>query len=141
MNPKIKKQFFAVIDTNVLVAALITRHPDSATVQVVELIFNGRLIPLFNREILQEYTEVLHRAKFRIPKHLIDKLLPGIQKLGMELYRTDTKEIFPDAKNVVFYEVALSKPDAYLVTGNKKHFPNSPIIVSPSELMEIINRP
>lgn len=77
MNPKMKKLFFVVIDTNVLVAALLTRHPDSATVQVVELIFNGRLIPLFNREILQEYTEVLHRAKFRIPKHLIDKLLPG----------------------------------------------------------------
>lgn len=140
MNTNPKNQFFAVIDTNVLVAAMLTRHSDSATVQVVELLFQKRLVPLFNKEILQEYAEVLHRAKFCLPEPLIDNFLISIQELGMELHRTATQEIFPDTKDIVFYEVALSKKDAFLVTGNKKHFPFSPIIVSPSELIEIINK-
>lgn len=47
---------------------------------------------------------------------------------------------FPDPKDIVFYEVALSKDDAYLVIGNKKHFPNTPIVVTPAEMMEILQR-
>ena len=47
-------------------------------------------------------------------------------------------EIFPDPKDDVFYEVALSKEGSYLVTGNIKHFPKSPIVVTPAELLEIL---
>ena len=47
-------------------------------------------------------------------------------------------EIISDPKDIVFYEVALSKDDAYLVTGNKKHFPQKPIVVTPAEMMEIL---
>ena len=45
---------------------------------------------------------------------------------------------FPDPKDIVFYEVTLSKEDAYLVTGNKKHFPDKPIVVTPAEMVEIL---
>lgn len=34
----------------------------------------------------------------------------------------------------------MSKEDAYLVTGNKKHFPTNPIVVTPAELMEILDK-
>lgn len=56
----------------------------------------------------------------------------------MILGRTRTEEVIPDPKDVVFYEVALSKVESYLVTGNTKHFPKTPIVVTPSELLEII---
>ena len=49
-------------------------------------------------------------------------------------------EFFPDPKDIVFYEVALSKEDAYLVTGNKKHFPQKSIVVTPAEMLEILKR-
>ena len=49
-----------------------------------------------------------------------------------------SSENYPDPKDVVFYEVALSKDDAYLVTGNKKHFPQTPIVVTPAEMLEIL---
>jgi len=39
---------------------------------------------------------------------------------------------------MVFYEVAMSKENAYLVTGNMKHFPNKPIVVTPAEMVEIL---
>ena len=45
----------AVIDTNVLVSALLTSKSDTATVQVLEAIMNGQIIPLYNEEIISEY--------------------------------------------------------------------------------------
>jgi hypothetical protein len=47
----------------------------------------------------------------------------------------------PDAKDVVFYAVLMEKRkdnDAYLVTGNLKHFPLRPYIVTPREMLDIL---
>ena len=38
----------------------------------------------------------------------------------------------------MFYEVALSKEDSFLVTGNIKHFPEVDFVVTPAEMMDII---
>ena len=57
---------------------------------------------------------------------------------GLRVRRILSKESFPDPKDIVFYEVALSKDDAFLVTGNTKHFPNTPIVVTPAEMMDIL---
>ena len=48
--------------------------------------------------------------------------------------------VLPDIKDVPFYEVVLAKRDdaAYLVTGNIKHFPREPFIVTPRELLNIL---
>ena len=53
-------------------------------------------------------------------------------------FMKETKEEFKDANDIVFYEVALSKDDSYLVTGNIKHFPKVDFVVTPGEMMEII---
>lgn len=45
---------YAVIDTNVLVSALLSSHNDAATVQVVSRVFSGEIIPMFSAEILAE---------------------------------------------------------------------------------------
>ena len=50
-----------------------------------------------------------------------------------------SEETFIDKKDLVFYEVALSKEDSFLVTGNLKHFPKKPFIVSPAEMIQIIH--
>ena len=50
-----------------------------------------------------------------------------------------TDGVFPDPKDLVFYEVALSKEDSFLVTGNLKHFPKKPFVVSPAEMIQIIH--
>lgn len=129
---------YAVIDTNVFVSALLSRHPDSATVQVVNEILKNGICPLYNHEIINEYQDVLHRDKFHFPSAAIDYIISTIQELGIISERISSSEIFPDPNDVVFYEVALSKDAAYLVTGNTKHFPQTPIVVTPAEMMEII---
>lgn len=129
---------YAVIDTNVLVSALLSRYPDAATVQVVSAISKSGFRPLYNQEILAEYRDVLSRPKFSFPSQAIVSLLDAIQEIGILSDRIESQEFFPDPKDVVFYEVALSKDDAYLVTGNTKHFPNKPIVVTPAEMLEIL---
>lgn len=130
----------AVIDTNVIVSAYITKNLEAATSKVWEAVLQCKLTPIYNDEILDEYSEVLHRKKFGIPEHLIKWALDKIVTNGVRGERVLSEEFFPDPKDVVFYEVALSKADAYLVTGNIKHFPNIPIVVTPAEMMEILQR-
>ena len=96
------------------------------------------ICPLFNDDIIEEYTDVPNRPKFRLPTQMVDAVVHKIKEAGQHSQRIQSMEIFPDPDDAVFYEVALSKEDAYLVTGNAKHFPKSPIVVTPAEMLEII---
>ena len=131
---------YAVIDTNVFVSALFSKNINVATVKVLDAIFQGKIVPLYNDEIIAEYEEVLHRSKFHFTPSLVNKYLKSICKMGISSERVHSDEVFPDQDDVVFYEVSLSKEDAYLVTGNTKHFPKTPIVVTPAEMMEILQR-
>ena len=57
-------KIFAVVDTNVLVSALISKSIDSNPMKVFRAIVTEQIVPLYNDEILQEYQSVLSREKF-----------------------------------------------------------------------------
>jgi len=128
----------AVIDTNVIVSALITKRDDSTTRFILDYLFQGHIIPVFNDEILSEYYEVLSRKKFKLSPILISTVLDVIQEIGKSVEQVHCEIDLPDPKDVVFYEVSLAEESSYLVTGNIKHFPISPSIVTPSEMISII---
>lgn len=132
---------YAVIDTNVLVSALISSHNDAATVQVVDKMFSEEIIPLYCAEIIDEYDNVLHRKKFKFSEEIISILLSAIEQNGVLVEPSASGEILPDMKDLPFYEVVLEKQgdDAYLITGNIKHFSKRPFIVTPNQLLEILN--
>ena len=134
------KHYFIVIDTNVLVSGLIGRNQTSPPVGILNYLLaeRGVIIPLFNDEIIKEYETVLKRDKFNIDHKLVDDVIDRIKTIGISCERIESKEIFADANDIVFYEVALSKDDSYLVTGNIKHFPKVDFVVTPAEMMEII---
>ena len=131
---------YAVLDTNVLVSSLLTKNRDSATSLVLDAVFTGNMIPLYNEEILTEYDDVLHRPKFPFSEERIERLLSALRQFGLSVDPTPTGEILPDMDDLVFYEVVMEKRDdgAYLVTGNKKHFSERKFIVTPSEMMAIL---
>ena len=131
---------YTVIDNNVFVAALLTKNNDSATVKVYEAIAEGLITPLYHKDILQEYEEVLSRTKFKFSKEKIKNILDMIVKYGVEVYPKPTGEILIDMDDLIFYEVAMEKrdDDSYLVTGNKKHYPIRDFIVTPSEMIDIL---
>ncbi len=133
---------YAVIDTNVLVSALLSSHDDAATVLVVEKLFSGEVIPLFSDEILKEYNDVLRRAKFHFSEEKVSRLIRTIGKFGERVIPSPTGEMLPDMKDLPFYEVVVEKQEdnAYLITGNMKHFPLKPFIVTAKEFLDILNR-
>ena len=131
----------AVIDTNVLVSALLSKRDDTATVQVVEHLLSGEIIPVFSEEILAEYRDVLMRPKFGFDRGTIDYLLSAVEQFGILLSPSTAEVVLSDMKDLPFYEVALEIRDdsGYLVTGNLKHFPKEDFIVTPREMIEILN--
>ncbi|MCQ2050533.1 MAG: PIN domain-containing protein [Candidatus Saccharibacteria bacterium] len=131
----------ATFDTNVLVSSLLTHRDDSATVTVVRMMLEGKIVPLYNDEILCEYSEVLRRSKFHFPEARVQFLLDSIVAFGMNTNRLETGLLFPDMDDLVFYEVTMSKTedDAYLITGNIRHFQKQSNIVTPAEMLEIVN--
>lgn len=72
---------------------------------------------------------------------MIEYLLSAVEKYGILVDPSPSGITLPDMKDVPFYEVVLEKRDndTYLVTGNIKHFPKEPYIVTPRELLDILN--
>ena len=133
---------FAVIDTNVLVSALLSSNDDAATVRVFEMVLSGEIIPVYSSSIVKEYGDVLSRRKFGFSEDLVGYLLSSIEKYGVLVNPSPSGMILPDMKDLPFYEVVLEKREdgAYLVTGNIKHFPKEPFIVTPRELLELLGK-
>lgn len=132
----------AVVDTNVIVSALLSKKDDTATIQVFRAMLEGRFTPLYHEDILDEYEEVLYRPKFHLSEDVIQTVISAIKRYGIEVFPQSTGEILIDMDDLVFYEVAMEKRDdgAYLVTGNQKHYPVRDFIVTPVEMMEILNK-
>ncbi|MBQ2276174.1 MAG: putative toxin-antitoxin system toxin component, PIN family [Lachnospiraceae bacterium] len=133
---------YAVIDTNVFISALLSKRADTATVRVMDAMFEGRIVPLYHEDILAEYDEVLHRNKFHFKEETIQLVLNAVKQFGIEVFPQPSGEILIDMDDLIFYEVALDKreDDTYLVTGNQKHYPIRDFIVTPAEMMEILDK-
>ena len=129
---------YAVIDTNVIVSALLTHNPLVATAKVLDFLSEGRIAPVYNEDIMSEYQDVLHRRKFHFKEDKIQMVLNYIRHYGIHSDRIPYAGDMPDEKDRPFYEVSLSMDDSFLVTGNLKHFPATPKVISPAEMVAII---
>lgn len=131
---------YAVIDTNIFVSALITHNSNASTVKVLESMLFRRFIPLYNDEIIAEYEDVLHRRKFKLTEDSIRTVIDYVKLNGINSVRLPYDGDMPDEDDRVFYEVALSEEESFLVTGNLKHFPHTPKVVTASQMLEILAR-
>ena len=127
---------YAVIDTNVIVASLLTRNHDSATARVMNAVYEGKVIPLVCDEILGEYEEVLHRAQLKLDPAKCDYILSLIRDQAEPMHPVHTDASMPDEDDRIFFEIALAGQDVFdsrLVTGNLKDYPKADFVISPSE--------
>lgn len=134
-------KYFAVIDTNVVVSSMLKAN--SIPGKIIDYIKTNTIIPLVNKEILDEYLDVLTRNEFDFDPFKIDKLIKIIQEKGITLNREQSLEDFIDEDDIVFFEIVMSARntmDAYLITGNMKHYPIRKYIVTPREMIEIIEK-
>lgn len=133
--------YYAVIDTNVIVSSMLKKH--SIPWQIVNLVRKNIIVPLLNKEILQEYFNVITRNKFNFDNKLIQETIGQIKSKSIYLEREQTLEDFVDKDDVVFFEIVMSARntmDAYLITGNMKHYPIRSYVVTPSQMLEIIEK-
>ena len=126
-----------VIDTNVAVSALLSPCGNSA--QIIDKIFDEDLKPFYCDKILAEYSMVLARPRFRFSVEDQANVIEGIKKYGVVVEPSPCDIPFPDESDRVFYEVAKSA-DAYLVTGNAKHYLPEPFIINPAECIDLLNK-
>ena len=132
-------KYYAVLDTNVLVSAFLKTGSVPGQVAAEALI--GDIIPVVNDEILSEYEDVLNRQKFKFNKRAVRVFLDELKQRAVYAEAGMIEDVIKDPKDVVFYAVLMEKrkeEDAYLVTGNLKHFPLKTFVVTPREMMDII---
>lgn len=131
--------FYAVIDTNVLVSAFL--KSTSIPRIIIDYVFAGDIIPLYNEEIIAEYKTVLNRPKFHFPKESVEIVVNKIKEIGIHFDAISVNENLPDPKDVVFYAVTMNarnENEAYLVTGNIRHFPEKTFVVTPRQMLDIV---
>ena len=124
-----------VLDTNVLVSALLTPHGSPA--RVLDLALSGQLQIVYDDRILDEYRSVLRRERFRFDQAAVADLLAHLQSSGLHVTAPPQPPAGTDASDQAFFEVAMAGADA-LITGNVKHFPPTAgraLIVSPAALL------
>ena len=129
---------YIVLDTNVLVSGMFIREDriDTPPRKIVKMFLAGELTIFYSDAILAEYKEVLTRKKFNFSKHRIKKMLELAELLGVKIDPRGPKLKLQDTKDEPFLELAnaTNTLPAFLVTGNKKHFPNKKHILTPAEL-------
>jgi putative PIN family toxin of toxin-antitoxin system len=118
---------FVVLDTNVLVSALWSKNGEAA--KVLALVQNRAVTVCYDSRIMTEYRTVLERPKFSFTKFEIDSLLGQIEDDGFSIVALPLTIDFIDESDKKFFEVA-KHCDALLITGNLKHFPNDPNIIT-----------
>ncbi len=133
-------KYYAVIDTNVVVSSLL-KH-DSIPGEILDLVISKKIVPLLNKEIIDEYEDVLKRNKFGFSNAEVDNLIANIKANSIFLEREQTLEDFVDEDDIVFYEIVMSARhtmDAFLITGNIKHYPIRNYVVTPKQMIDIIS--
>jgi putative PIN family toxin of toxin-antitoxin system len=130
---------FIVLDTNVVVSALITPFGNAA--RILDMVISGDLKMLYDDRILTEYHEVLLRKKFGFAENDVDTLLEYIETEGLGITSTIINEPLLDKADIPFLEVAVSGKADALVTGNKRHFKVKSVkglkILSPDEFLKL----
>ena len=123
-----------VLDTNILVSALWTPAGNPST--IVGLLFSNKITPCFDQGILNEYRAVLSRPRLSFSSNRVDELLKAFTSRGISVTVFPSSIKFVDEADRKFYDVA-SYCEAYLISGNIKHFPKKPFIVTPAEFLKI----
>lgn len=119
-----------VLDTNVVVAGLL--NPHGAPGSIMNAVLGGRVSVIVDDRVLFEYRDVLSRPKFGFDHQYVESLLDYLEHTSERVTVSPIDNTVADPDDVAFYEVAIAGDADFLITGNLKHFPAKPYIVSPA---------
>ncbi len=136
-----KIKAFAILDTNVLVSAVISSS--GYPYDILRLIQSGNVIPIYDERMLNEYKEVFHYDKLKISEETFQQTFTLILKSGLLIQDVETtKAQLLDQSDIPFFEVKESSEefDSVLVTGNLKHYPEQRDIITPKEFILLLDQ-
>ena len=141
MGTKAKKSLKVILDTNVLLSALLFRGELSVLVPMWK---DGAFIPIFSKETFAEFKAVLAYPKFKLTKNEIDRIIQEEVLPYFEVVVV-TQPVFgvcKDHHDDKFLSCAVSAGADMLVSGDRALFQlkkfKSVKIVSPSAFIKEI---
>jgi putative PIN family toxin of toxin-antitoxin system len=124
----------AVLDTNILVSAFLS--PTGNPAKIYRIFLAGILDLVISAEIFAEYEDVLHRPRLKILAVDADTALAAVRRYGKMVKPAQSACVMIDEDDRIFYDTAKSA-GAYLITGNTKHYPQEPFILTPREFLDL----
>ena len=130
-----------IIDTNVLVSALIQRsYPHFI---IYNYVFEELIEVCISDEIFKEYLEVLNRPKFsRYPDFLnkAELVLAQIETKATRFFPQEKFKIIKDIDDNKFLDLAYESKARFIITGNTNDFTmsnfNGTIIITPKDFWD-----
>ena len=116
---------FFIIDTNVLVAGLLTSHADSPVARILDGMLGASFPFVLSEALLAEYRAVLLRPRLcklhGLSEAEIDFILVDIARraIVMTPIRTVATPLAPDPGDQFLWDLLASRADLALVTGDK----------------------
>ena len=123
------KHVVSIVDTNILVAGLITGDADSPPARILDSMLNGELLYLMSVELLDEYASVLRRPKLvrlhGLSDEEIDSLLSEL--VANAIWREPgAPSKAPDLGDDHLWTLLASQAESILVTGDLLLIENPP---------------
>lgn len=112
----------AVLDTNVLVSAMLS--PEGNCARVLAAAATGRFTVVLDERIMAEYVSVVGRPKLDIAPHESELILGQLETFAEKVAAPPAGLSLPDETDAKFVEVALASGADCVVTGNTRHFPS-----------------
>jgi putative PIN family toxin of toxin-antitoxin system len=117
---------FFIIDTNVVVAGLLTAHADSPVARILDGILSARFSFVVSEALLAEYRTVLLRLKLcklhGLTEPEVDIILTDIARHAIVLTPSNGSKVTsnaPDPGDQFLWELLNTRTDLGLVTGDK----------------------
>jgi putative PIN family toxin of toxin-antitoxin system len=111
-----------IVDTNVVVAGLLTRHADAAVARVLDGMLEAAFAFVVSGHLLAEYRNVLHRPAIRkahgLDEDEIEILVIALAEHAIVLTPVATGPA-PDPGDQHLWELLATRTDLRLVTGDK----------------------
>jgi putative PIN family toxin of toxin-antitoxin system len=126
-----------VLDTNVIVSAFI--NPQGKPSEIIKIILSRKAELCYNAVILSEYENVMMRPKFSkvIDSNNVRRFINLVRSIGISFNTLPGNVKLPDESDRIFYDTA-RESGSILISGNLKHFPKEPFIMSPVDFLKKI---
>ena len=118
-----------IVDTNVVIAGLLSSGKNSPVTRILDAMLDGRLLFLLSPALLTEYRQVLLRPKLvklhRLGTDEIDELLTTLTANAV-WREPDASQAAPDPGDNHLWALLISQPHGILVTGDQLLLENPP---------------